>query len=147
MGTCIMYTVSPSSSHFYPKANKISPSTILLDLGILQGTFSEFSTLSLSVQTIIRHYFLRKLIGYHFYMSSNNVVGDFVIRPIEPSNHEENMPVKCIPPQTQPFYSKTWICRGIPNFLVFDPKHRMWVLVRIASPYRCGSKVHPQSRF
>ena len=30
-------------------------------------------------------------------------------------------------------YSKTGVCRGIPIFLNFAPKHRLWVLVRIAS--------------
>ena len=29
---------------------------------------------------------------------------------------------------------KIGVCRGIPTFLIFDPKHRLWVLVRTASP-------------
>ena len=33
-------------------------------------------------------------------------------------------------------YSKTGACWGIPIFLIFDPKHRFWVLVRTASPRR-----------
>ena len=28
------------------------------------------------------------------------------------------------------------VCRGIPNFLIFDPKHTLWVLVRTASARR-----------
>ena len=33
-------------------------------------------------------------------------------------------------------YSKTGVCRGIPIFLIFAPKHRLWVLVRTASARR-----------
>ena len=32
-------------------------------------------------------------------------------------------------------------------FLIFAPKHRLWVLVRTASARRCGSNVYPQSMF
>ena len=39
-------------------------------------------------------------------------------------------------PQTPLLYSKTGVCRGIPIFLIFAPKHRLWVLVRTASPRR-----------
>ena len=37
-------------------------------------------------------------------------------------------------PHTPLLYSKTGVCRGIPIFLIFAPKHRLWVLVRTASP-------------
>ena len=47
--------------------------------------------------------------------------------------HQENMSVKCILPQTPLLYSKTGVYRGLPNFLIFDPKHRLWVLVRTAT--------------
>ena len=47
--------------------------------------------------------------------------------------HQENMSVKCIPPHTPLLYSKNGVCRGIPIFLIFAPKHRLWVLVRTAS--------------
>ena len=41
--------------------------------------------------------------------------------------HQDNMSVKCIPH----FYTaKNEVCRGIPIFLIFDPKHGLWVLVR-----------------
>ena len=40
------------------------------------------------------------------------------------------MSVKYIPPHTPLLYSKTGVCRGIPIFLIFAPKHRLWVLVR-----------------
>ena len=43
------------------------------------------------------------------------------------------MSVKCIPANTPLLYSKTTVCRGIPNFLIFHPKHTLWVLVRTAS--------------
>ena len=52
------------------------------------------------------------------------------------SLHQENMSVKCIPPQTPLLYRKTGVCRGIPIFLIFAPKHRLWVLVRTASVRR-----------
>ena len=42
------------------------------------------------------------------------------------------MSVKCVPPQTPLLYSKIGVCRGIPIFLIFAPKHRLWVLVRTA---------------
>ena len=32
--------------------------------------------------------------------------------------------------------STTGVCRGIPIFLIFAPKHRLWVLVRTASARR-----------
>ena len=62
--------------------------------------------------------------------------------------HQENMSVKCLPPQTPLLYSKTGVRRGIPIFLIFAPKHRLWVLVRTASPRRRrgGSNVYPRRR-
>ena len=51
------------------------------------------------------------------------------------------MSVKCIPPHTPLLYSETGVYRGIAFFLIFDPKHRLWVLVRT------GSNVYPQSMF
>ena len=42
--------------------------------------------------------------------------------------HQENMSVKCVPLQTPHLYSKTGVCKGIPIFLIFAPKHRLWVL-------------------
>ena len=47
--------------------------------------------------------------------------------------HQENMSMKCVPPQTPLLYNKTGECRGIAIFLIFAPKHRLWVLVRTAS--------------
>ena len=47
-------------------------------------------------------------------------------------SHQENMSVKYLPPQTPLLYSKTGICRGIPIFLIFAQKYRLWVLVIIA---------------
>ena len=44
------------------------------------------------------------------------------------------MSMLCIPPYTPLLYSKTRVCRGIPTFLIFDPKHRLWVLVRTVLP-------------
>ena len=45
-------------------------------------------------------------------------------------NSPENIFVKCIPPHTPLLYSKSGVYKGIPIFLNFDPKHRLWVLVK-----------------
>lgn len=47
--------------------------------------------------------------------------------------HQENTPMWFLPPRTPLLYSKTGVCRGIRNFLISTLKHRLWVLVRIAS--------------
>ena len=39
--------------------------------------------------------------------------------------HQENMSVKCLPPYSRLLYSKSGVCRGIPIFLIFAPKHRL----------------------
>ena len=39
------------------------------------------------------------------------------------------MSVKYIPPDTPLLYSENGVCRAIPMFLIFDPKHRLWVHV------------------
>ena len=39
-------------------------------------------------------------------------------------------------------YSKTWVPMSIPIFSYFDPKHRLWVVIR-----RGGSNEYPQSMF
>ena len=44
--------------------------------------------------------------------------------------------MKCIPPHTPLLCNKLGAYRGIPIFLTFDPKHRLWVLVRTASVRR-----------
>ena len=36
-------------------------------------------------------------------------------------------------PLNPTFIEKTGVCRGTPIFLIFDPKHTLWVLVRTAS--------------
>ena len=44
------------------------------------------------------------------------------------------MSMKSIPQLLTPLlYRKTAVCRGIPIFLIFDLKHRLWVHVRTAS--------------
>ena len=53
------------------------------------------------------------------------------------------MSMKSISPHTPLLCRKTGECRGIPIFLSFAPKHRLWVLVRTASVRR--SNVYPQS--
>ena len=42
-------------------------------------------------------------------------------------------------------YTKTWIYRGMPIFLIFDPKHSVWVLIRMPNPG--GFDMYPQSMF
>ena len=44
------------------------------------------------------------------------------------------MSVCFIPLYTPLLYSKTGVYRGIHFFLIFASKHRLWVLVRTASP-------------
>ena len=44
-------------------------------------------------------------------------------------------------------YTPVNVYRGIPIFLIFDPKHRLWILVRTASARRGGSHVYPRSLF
>ena len=65
-------------------------------------------------------------------------------RILNVSIHQENMSMLCALPQTPLLYSKTGVCRGIPIFLIFAPKHRLWVLVRTR---RGGSNVYLQSMF
>ena len=56
------------------------------------------------------------------------------------------MSVKCVPPQTPLLYSKTGVCRVIPIFLIFTPKHTLWVLVRTASAIYVMSKNKKNSK-
>ena len=42
--------------------------------------------------------------------------------------HQDNMSVQCIPPYTLLLYSKAGVCSGMTIFLIFAPKHRLWVL-------------------
>ena len=44
--------------------------------------------------------------------------------------------VRAIYTPLNPTFSKTGVCRSIPIFLIFAPKHRLWVLVRTASARR-----------
>ena len=44
--------------------------------------------------------------------------------------------MKSIPFHTPLLYRNIGVYRGIPNFLIFVPKHRLWVLVRTASTRR-----------
>ena len=44
--------------------------------------------------------------------------------------HHKNMSVKCVPLYTPHLYSKTGVYRGIPILLIFDQKHKLWVLAR-----------------
>ena len=57
-------------------------------------------------------------------------------------------------PHTPLLYSKTWVYGGILSFLLCDPKHRLWVLVRTASarlflepPQQGCSNMYPRSMF
>ena len=52
------------------------------------------------------------------------------------------MSMKCISPKIPLLYGKTGVYRGIPIFLsTFDPKHRLWVLVRTASEKNKNNKL------
>ena len=50
--------------------------------------------------------------------------------------HQDYLSKKVIPPHTSLLNSKTGVHSGITIFLIFDPKHRLWVLVRTASARR-----------
>ena len=52
--------------------------------------------------------------------------------------HQDNMSVKCVPPQTPLLYCKTGVNRGMPIFFIFAPKHRL--CARSALSSRAGSK-------
>ena len=51
--------------------------------------------------------------------------------------------VKYTPSNPTIIYSKTGVCRGIPTFLIYDLKHRLWVPT-IYVVLDCG---YPQSMF
>ena len=57
---------------------------------------------------------------------------DIVVAQKDNSIYQECMSVKCISPSTPLLFGKkkTGVCRGSPNFLIFDPKHTLRVLVR-----------------
>ena len=57
----------------------------------------------------------------------------FFLKENKNVSHQENMSVKCIPPQTPLLYRKTGVYVGITKFLIFAPKHRLWVLIRTTS--------------
>ena len=48
-------------------------------------------------------------------------------------------------PSYPTFIQQNWVLlKGIPIFIIFDPKQRLWVLIRTASAYEY---VYPQSMF
>ena len=49
---------------------------------------------------------------------------NYTVEPFQVTSR--NMSVKCIPPKAPLLYRKTGVCRGIPNFLVYDSKHASW---------------------
>ena len=57
-----------------------------------------------------------------------------VPRVNEKVSHQKSMSMKSISHLIPPLYRKTGVYEGIPIFLIFAPKHRLWVLVRTASP-------------
>ena len=54
---------------------------------------------------------------------------DIVMKYLITVFHQDSMSVKCVRPYTPLLYSKTGVRRGIPTFLIYAPKHRLWVLV------------------
>ena len=54
------------------------------------------------------------------------------------------MSVKCIPLTPNFYIEKTGVCKGLSNFLIFDPKHTEWVLIRTASArqFLCVPKMY-----
>ena len=78
----------------------------------------------------------QKLMNFHtanfIIMSAPNILKIRSQMPQKMGVHQENISVKCVPPQTHFYKSKTGVYRGIPIILIFDPKQRLWVLVRTA---------------
>ena len=73
----------------------------------------------------------------HDYMISKICLIDkqLNIETIASHPHQGNISMKSLPPS-----NPSWPCRGIPIFLTeFDPKQRLWILVRT------GSYVYPKS--
>ena len=60
-------------------------------------------------------------------------------------SHQENMSVKCVPPQTPLLYRKTGVRRGIPIFLIL--LQNIDFGYSLEPPRRGGSNVYPQSMF
>ena len=58
--------------------------------------------------------------------------------------HQESMSVQCIPLIPHFYMAKLGFGGGIPGFLIFGPKHRLWVLIRTRQG---GSNAYPQSMF
>ena len=47
--------------------------------------------------------------------------------------HQKNMSMKCILLKPHFYIENTGVYKGILTFLIFDPKHKLWILVRTAS--------------
>ena len=60
----------------------------------------------------------------------------FSILVVQYINHQGKKSVKCVPTLTPLLNGKAGVCTGIAIFLILDAKHRLWVLVRTASPRR-----------
>ena len=78
---------------------------------------------------------LKKKILYFIFLSQRHLIMYVIIIYSSRKYHQGNMSVQYIPP-TPLLYSKTGVCWAIPIFLILAPKHRLWVLVRTASPRR-----------
>ena len=68
------------------------------------------------------------------YLKTGFVFFLFFSQPL--TNIRKTCPCNIYPPTPHFYTKKNGVCRGIPIFLIFAPKHRMWVLVRTASPRR-----------
>ena len=51
-------------------------------------------------------------------------------------HHQENMPINSIPLEPHFYIVKLGVYMDVHFFLIFAPKHRLWVLVRTASARR-----------
>ena len=56
------------------------------------------------------------------------------------TEHQDNMSVSLITPSTPLLYRKIWRYRGIHYFLIFSPKHRLWVLIETVLPCTHNSR-------
>ena len=81
-----------------------------------------FGTASKNVNSVLANNGRRQAIKRIGYEGSAIIISKIV--------HQENISIKSIPSHTPLLYSKTGVYMSIPIFLIFDPKHRLWALVR-----------------
>ena len=114
---------------FWIKNNKISYTPVNIKVGFKGYTFHDMFSCQMQNQGK-----LNPIWTYRKYQTKPFILGTKltplnVKRAITPISHQKNMSVQYIPSYTPLLHRKTGVCRGIPIFLIFALKHRLWVLV------------------